>query len=176
MNDRVMRKMLLIDCERCTGCEICVLYCSFEKTRTFNRTRSRVSIIRWEEEELYIPTMCQQCEEAPCILACPVDALSKDEVSGVVCRNDEVCIGCKMCITICPFVGSTIDPVENKVISCDLCGGNPICAKVCPTGAIQYVRADRIGIMKKGRGLERLAKLVRLVVGEPWEVHPTSKA
>ena len=46
-----MRSILFVDPEKCTGCEICVLYCSFEKTETFNPTRSRVNIIRWEERD-----------------------------------------------------------------------------------------------------------------------------
>jgi Fe-S-cluster-containing hydrogenase component 2 len=45
---------------------------------------------------------CRKCEDAPCIAACPADALEKDS-AGVITRHTNLCISCKSCVTICPF-------------------------------------------------------------------------
>jgi len=50
---------------------------------------------------------CRKCEKAPCIHACPVEALEKDE-HGVLSRAIYKCIRCKSCIVICPF-GTMVD-------------------------------------------------------------------
>ena len=155
-----MRKMLLIDYELCTGCRMCVMACSFTKTNTFNPARSRIGIVKWEEEALRIPIMCQHCEEAPCIACCPVDAISKNEETGLVEINSQVCIGCKMCMMICPFGGPSYEPVEKRVVNCDLCGGNPACVEVCPTEALQYVKADRTAAIRRRGAMERLKKSI----------------
>ena len=159
-----MRKVLFVDHDKCTGCELCVLHCSFAKTETFSRARSRVNVIRWEEEGICVPSMCVHCEEPLCVLICPVNALSKDEETGMVNMDTDLCIGCKRCMMVCPFGAPAIDPVTGKVFKCDLCGGEPVCAQVCPTEAIQYLKADRIGLGRKRQGMEKLASVMRFAL------------
>ena len=160
-----MRKMLLIDPDKCTGCRMCVLACSFNKTNTFNPVRARISVAKWDEEGIMAPIMCQQCEDPPCMAACPIDAISKDEETGVVSINQAVCIGCKMCMMVCPFGGPSFDPVERKVVSCDLCDGEPQCADICPTEALKYIRADRSAAIKRRRAMEKIMKAVTALEG-----------
>ena len=45
---------------------------------------------------------CRKCEDAPCVAACPAEALEKDS-EGVITRHTNLCISCKSCVTICPF-------------------------------------------------------------------------
>jgi Fe-S-cluster-containing hydrogenase component 2 len=45
---------------------------------------------------------CRRCEDAPCICACPADALDKDD-GGMIRRSTNLCIACKSCVVICPF-------------------------------------------------------------------------
>ena len=45
---------------------------------------------------------CRKCEDAPCIAACPAEALEKDE-EGIINRHTNLCISCKSCVAICPF-------------------------------------------------------------------------
>lgn len=52
---------------------------------------------------------CRRCEKAPCIHACPVEALQKDE-NGMISRAMYNCIRCKSCIVICPF-GTLVDDI-----------------------------------------------------------------
>jgi Fe-S-cluster-containing dehydrogenase component len=98
------------------------------------------------------------------VKACPVEAFHRDEKTGAVLIDDDVCIGCRLCIDECPFGGISIDPDKERVIKCDLCGGDPQCVKYCPTSALQYVRADRMIALKKRKGAERMANLLEQVI------------
>ena len=157
-----MRNILFIDPEKCTGCRICEVHCSFAKTETCNPARSRIRVIKREEAGINVPVTCQQCEKAPCLLVCPVLAVEKEPESGMVTIAPDICIGCMRCIMVCPFGAISIDPVEHKVIKCDLCGGEPVCAQMCPTEAISFLRADRVALRKKREGMEKLISLMRL--------------
>ena len=159
-----MRKILFVDHDKCTGCELCVLHCSFKRTETFSRTRSAVNVIKWEEQGICVPSMCVQCEEPLCVLICPVNALSKDEETGMVNLDKDICIGCKRCMMVCPFGAPALDPFTGEVFKCDLCGGEPTCAQVCPTQAIQYLNADRVTLMRKRRGMEKMAEVIRFAL------------
>ena len=160
-----MQNILFIDAEKCTGCRACELYCSFIKTRTCNPARSRVRVIKWEDEGINTPIMCVQCDDAPCMSVCPVGAISKEPESGMVIIDREGCIGCKLCMMICPFGAIAVDTVEGKVFKCDLCEGDPICAKMCSPGAINYLSVDRATLMKKREGMEKVSNLMRLALG-----------
>lgn len=158
-----MKRILFIDYAECTGCRMCVMACSLEKTGTFNPARSRINVVRWEKEGIMVPIVCSQCEDPICIPCCPVDAISKNEMSGTVTIDAQVCIGCKVCIMVCPFGSIAMDPVEEKIIKCDLCNGYPKCVNVCETGAIQYIGYNK-GIATRRRGaLNKITKsLLRL--------------
>jgi len=45
---------------------------------------------------------CRKCKDAPCVAACPAEALEKDS-EDVITRHTNLCISCKSCVTICPF-------------------------------------------------------------------------
>ena len=64
---------------------------------------------------------------------------------------------------VCPFGGPSFDPIEKRVVKCDLCDGNPVCVEVCPTGALQYVRADRNVIVRRRQAVERIMKSLTTV-------------
>lgn len=155
-----MGNMLFVDYDKCTGCRMCVMACSLNKTGTFNPVRARISIVKWEEEGIMAPVMCQHCEEPFCVACCPVDAISKNEESGAIEINSQVCVGCKMCMMICPFGGPSFDPVERKVVNCDLCDGNPACVEVCPTDALQYIRASRSAAIRRRGAMEKMRKAI----------------
>ncbi len=77
--------------------------------------------------------------------ACPVDAISINADTGAKEIIDDVCVGCKVCTISCPFGTVNYNHDSGKVIKCDLCGGDPACAKACPTECITYVDIDMTG-------------------------------
>ena len=62
--------------------------------------------------------------------------------------SDTLCVGCKVCTIACPFGTINFNQDTGKVIKCDLCDGDPECAKMCPTEAITYVDANWTGLDK----------------------------
>ena len=141
-----MDKALVIHHEKCTGCRLCELVCAVKHDGISNPTRSRIRVMKWEMEGLYIPMSCQQCEDAPCMNGCPVGAISRNEDLNRVEVDYEVCIGCRTCVSVCPFGAMTYNAVDRKVIKCDLCDGDPQCARFCEVQAIEYVSAADVSI------------------------------
>ena len=140
-----MHKSLLIDPDLCTSCLQCEMACSFEHEGSFNPAKSRIKVFEFEHGRRAIPYTCTQCAEAWCMHACPVEAITKTAATGAMEVADDVCVGCKVCTIACPFGTINYNSDTGKVIKCDLCGGDPECAKACPTQAIVYVDADWTG-------------------------------
>ena len=143
-----MERSLSIDAEKCTGCVQCELACSYDNEQAFNMTKSRIKVFKFHDEGRYVPYTCTQCDEAWCMRACPVDAISVDKATGAKVVSDALCVGCKVCTIACPFGTINYNADTGKVIKCDLCGGDPECAKACPTDAITYVDANLTGLEK----------------------------
>ncbi|MBF2758923.1 MAG: 4Fe-4S dicluster domain-containing protein [Ectothiorhodospiraceae bacterium AqS1] len=137
-----MHKSLLIDPHKCTGCLQCELACSFEHTGAFNPARSRIKVFEFEHGALSAPYTCTQCEEAWCMHACPVDAIAINFATGAKEVDIDLCVGCKVCTTACPYGTVNYHADSGKVVKCDLCGGRPQCSEACPTGAIIYAQAE----------------------------------
>ena len=144
-----MAKILMINHEKCTGCRLCELVCSVTHEGVSNPSRSRINIIKWEAEGLYIPMSCQQCEDAPCMTICPVKAISRDRELDYVKIDYDVCIGCRSCVAVCPFGAMGFNVKDKKVFKCDLCEGDPQCVRFCDVKAIEYVDANQLNIIKK---------------------------
>ena len=66
-----------------------------------------------------------------------------------------------MCVTACPFGGMGIDTVVQQVIKCDLCDGDPICVRFCDPGALQFVLANTVNLMKKRDAGLKFSELMR---------------
>ena len=77
-----MAKVIKIDYSKCVGCRTCEMVCSLKHEADVNPFRSRIKVVKWEEEGRAVPMNCRQCEAAPCEAICPVKAISRDEVMG----------------------------------------------------------------------------------------------
>ncbi len=150
-------KALIVNYEKCTGCRLCELVCSVMHEGVSNPSRSRIKVIKWEAEGLYIPMSCQQCEDAPCMNVCPVKAISRDDTFDRVVVDYDVCIGCRACVSACPFGAMSFDVIGRKVLKCDLCDGEPQCVRFCEEKAVDYVVADQVSTLKKRQAAQRLS-------------------
>jgi len=121
--------------------------CSLMKEEVFSTTKSRIHIYQDESKCFSVPTICEHCTNPPCIPVCPVNAIIKDDISGIVNLDEEVCIGCGKCKEACPF--DSIRIRNGKAFKCDLCGGDPECVKVCYPYALQYVEKQPATIRRK---------------------------
>jgi carbon-monoxide dehydrogenase iron sulfur subunit len=126
-----MAKRLVIDATECTGCDSCALTCSFEHERAFSLEKACIWVEKDQERASFTPRVCVQCEEAPCIVACPVGALTRDERSGATVVDRDICNGCQICVSVCPFDGIGFDDSDGLPLICDLCGGEPACVRFC---------------------------------------------
>ena len=142
-------KKIFIHEEYCMNCRLCEVHCIVQNSKTRNiiktykgeypKPLSRVLV----EEKGYLSfaLQCRHCEDAPCLEACITGAMRRDPESGAVLVDEEKCVGCWMCIMVCPF-GVISRNVEGKrVISkCNLCRGEeiPVCVKNCPNEAIVF--------------------------------------
>ena len=132
--------------EKCTGCRTCELICSFHRAEEFNPQKAAVSVIPYEKAMICVPIMCTQCEEASCMKVCPVNAISKDQY-GAMRIDEKKCIVCKMCISACPLGNMAFD--GKSVFKCNLCEGDPQCAKFCPSGAIEFKESTPSSLLKR---------------------------
>ena len=148
--------VITVDKSLCAGCRTCEVVCSLFNSGVCAPELSRVQVKSDFLEIDFIPNTCLQCINPLCIRACPVDAISIDGTTGARVIDEAMCIGCCRCTEEC---GAYFDPprlrfdqVNQVVLKCDLCGGDPQCVKFCPMGAITYV-FDSAGI-RSGHPME----------------------
>jgi carbon-monoxide dehydrogenase iron sulfur subunit len=152
-----MAKTLYIDYQKCTGCRLCELVCAVFHDGISNPARSRIKVMKWEAEGLYIPMSCQQCQDAPCMNVCPVKAISRDEELGRVSVDYDVCIGCRACVAVCPFGAMNFNIKDKQVFKCDLCDGDPQCVRFCEEKAVDFLEMDDVSIYKKRDAATRIS-------------------
>lgn len=130
----------------CIGCGLCQVYCKIEHSKTKNPIKAfrreqpqPLSRVRVETNKpCSISVRCQQCKDAPCVIACLSGAMSLDKESGLVVHDSEKCIGCWTCIMVCPYGAIKPDPSGKIVAKCDLCQNLeiPACVANCPNEAL----------------------------------------
>lgn len=121
----MVRWVLAVSPDKCVGCRTCEIACSMAKTGECNPEKSRIRVINLEKEGFSMPIVCRHCGKPPCMDACAVvgvNAISKDMETGVVSISEDKCIGCGFCVGHCPFGAISIDPENQRLIKCDLCG------------------------------------------------------
>ena len=151
-------KVLHITPDRCTGCLRCELACSEMQTGTFQPAKSVIRVAPLEAHTSYAPYTCFQCAEAWCMAACPVDAITIAADTDAKVVIDDRCTGCKLCTIACPYGTMFLDLDRHKAFKCNLCGGDPACAKACPTQAIEWAEGPVAGL---AGGVRRAARSAR---------------
>ncbi len=168
---KATRLGLVVDQKRCVGCWSCAVACKEEQDVGIGQYWLRVLTVGGpfidtpagafpELKMSYQPTQCFQCDNPPCVKACPTQATYK-MANGIVNVNYDRCIGCRYCMVACPYdnrvfnwrkpvqeppasvtiVGNTPARPKGVVEKCTFCvqriakGLLPRCVIACPTGA-----------------------------------------
>jgi Fe-S-cluster-containing dehydrogenase component len=189
-----------VSVDRCIGCARCMAACKSEndvpREPFFVRTWVERYIIRKDGEttvktiapdaetspdagldksilrSFFVPKLCNQCVNPPCVQVCPVGATYRTE-DGVVLVNPKTCIGCRYCIQACPYGARYLHPATRTADKCTFCyhrigqGLLPACVEVCPTQArifgdlnaaasplSRFLRMNRIHVLKPALNTE----------------------
>lgn len=170
---------IAIDYRRCVGCGSCSVSCKLENNIPNDVWYCTVNTLGGEAKDTpagdygqnsisYQPFRCQHCDDPACVAVCPAGATYKDEETGIVMQDTDICIGCRSCIMACPYmnIGAGVRtflseepeylvdfPVGNAnaqghigftVEKCTLCynrvtqGDVPACVEGCPTYAMTF--------------------------------------
>lgn len=147
---QTVSKRVLVDLDRCIECRSCAAACSVSHA---NVPAIQFARAGWA----LLPVVCRQCQAAPCVDACPAEAMVRDD-DGVVRRRLFRCVGCSSCVRACPFgviptrlAGAPAGARSPDRLSgrqaakCDLCfdrtasgDGEPRCVAACPSGALLF--------------------------------------
>ncbi|MFO1502127.1 MAG: hydrogenase 2 operon protein HybA [Verrucomicrobiota bacterium] len=189
---------LLYDATRCIGCKACMAACKrvnagagalgYEQARfdpdglwdaptdLSGSTRTIIKLARdGSRRWSFIKQSCLHCQRPSCVSVCPVKAMTKDPVTGIVDYRKSICIGCRYCQIACPFNVPKFqwDRTVPRIVKCDLCRTTnlrektqPACAEVCPTGAIAFGRRGALLQEAAGRLAKYPSRYVPHVYGE----------
>jgi len=143
---------MLIYNDRCIDCERCIEACS--QTNSVPSYGSRNAILSRKIKGVaaskmireFLPVLCNQCNRPPCVRVCPTKATYKDKKNGIVMMHESLCIGCKACMTACPYNARYYKRETQAVDKCDFCyrkrlqngETNTACAAACPAGVLFF--------------------------------------
>ena len=94
-----MNRFVIADSTLCIGCHTCEAACSETHRQHGLQSMPRLRVMLNEKESA--PQLCHHCEDAPCAVVCPVNAITR--VDGAVQLNESLCVSCKLCGIACPF-------------------------------------------------------------------------
>jgi carbon-monoxide dehydrogenase iron sulfur subunit len=143
------------DPAKCVGCCVCEYACSMEKEGTYNPTKSRIRVVRLNPF-VNLAVACRLCEDAPCVAACPRDALSRSEETGIILVDEEKCNGCGWCIEACDYGAIQLHPEKRVAYTCDLCEGSPKCVEWCPEEALDFTTKDVLSQKARRTAVKKL--------------------
>jgi len=142
---------MVIRVDQCIGCRRCVSGCIAANSvpnygwRTMVLEKEVKDAIGQKLE--FIPILCNQCNNPPCVRACPVRATYKDKTNGIVMMDNKKCIGCKICMAACPYNARYYNEEKGAIDKCDFCfesrlshgEKNTACSVACPADVRRLV-------------------------------------
>jgi Fe-S-cluster-containing dehydrogenase component len=136
--------------------------------------RNAAGMAEVKEEDIarafFVPKLCNQCDNPPCVQVCPVGA-TYQTADGVVLVDRKWCIGCGYCIMGCPYGVRFFHPEHRVAEKCNFCyhrlgkGMSTACVDACPFGArrignlldpedpvTRIITTERVGVLKEEYG------------------------
>jgi carbon-monoxide dehydrogenase iron sulfur subunit len=162
---KALQKVLVVDAEKCTGCEVCEFVCAMEHDGVFQPLHARIRAIRIEPV-INMAIGCQFCADAPCVHACPYKALTRSEETGIINVDEDACVGCGFCIRACDFGAISFNLKTEKVQICDLCAnredkpGEPACVEYCPKECIELTTLEAFSQKTRKKAVNKLLESI----------------
>lgn len=138
-----------MDPNRCIGCQACVQACAECDTHK-GTSMIHLEYVNRAESVQTVPVICMHCNSPTCAEVCPADAIKRTEDGVVQTARKERCIACNNCVLACPFGVPKMKTELKLMMKCDMCydrtseGKKPMCASVCPSGALFFGTAEEI--------------------------------
>ncbi|HIN33671.1 MAG TPA: 4Fe-4S dicluster domain-containing protein [Nitrospirales bacterium] len=155
---------MMINLDRCTGCDDCVRACAtaHENNPRFTRHGKR-------DGKYLIANACMHCVDPVCLIGCPTGAIHREGFHGHVVIDDTTCVGCSTCANSCPYDNIQMVDIRDenghlilderthapilKATKCDLCVdqlGGPACQRACPHDALQRIDMSDLFSLSNG--------------------------
>jgi Fe-S-cluster-containing hydrogenase component 2 len=83
-------------------------------------------------------------------------AIYRESDSGPLNVDYSLCIGCRTCVSVCPFGAMNYNAADRKVFKCDHCGGDPQCVRFCEEKAVDFVSPDKLDQARRRQAAKRL--------------------
>ncbi|MBA3468362.1 MAG: 4Fe-4S binding protein [Herpetosiphonaceae bacterium] len=143
-----------IDPSRCIGCQACVQACSECDTHK-GHSMIHLEYVNRGYSTQTAPVVCMHCDSPTCAEVCPADAIKKTGDGVVQTARKPRCIACNNCVLACPFGVPKMNTGAELMMKCDMCydrtsvGQKPMCASVCPSGALAYGTREEIAAQRQ---------------------------
>lgn len=147
----------MFDSSACIGCKTCQVACKNINDSPLDVILRRVYAYEggtWKNtdtlaapDDLFaysVSISCNHCANPACVANCPTGAMQKDEETGIVWNDHDVCIGCGTCVNSCPYSAPRVNVEANVVDKCNFCkdeidkGRTPACVGICPVRALDF--------------------------------------
>ena len=164
-----MSKYLIVqDVKDCIGCRACEVHCKDKDNSGPGVYNCRMIEVAHEESANFrvnfVYLNCFHCKKPWCVDACPTGAMRQRQEDGIVWVEGSACVGCKACITACPWTVPQWNPDNGKVEKCDLCkdrideGLEPACVTKCTTGCLRFTTPAKASQARRQAFAEQLMK------------------
>ncbi|MGD8983795.1 MAG: 4Fe-4S dicluster domain-containing protein [Desulfobacteraceae bacterium] len=155
------------DPKHCIGCFSCEAHCKMKNNLPMGPRLCQIIPVGPKRvnnlprmANIFMP--CFHCDNPWCVAACPTGAIQKRAEDGIVSINESLCVGCKSCITACPWGTPQWNPETGKAVKCDYCvdrldqGLEPACVAKCVTKCLHFGEPS----LKAKKVRERFAKAI----------------
>ena len=161
---------LFQDVKKCIGCHSCEVACKTNKKLPVGPKPVEVVMVGPKfvgglPRAAFSFMPCFHCENPWCVAACPTGAMQKRTADGIVFVDESLCVGCKTCMSACPWGAPQWNPEKGKVVKCDYCkdrldaGLKPACVTLCVTHCLHFEEADKVPRVRRERYAKAMASL-----------------